>query len=111
MPDSRQSHRLPRCPDCNIILRSVRVNKGQQNATHKKATGIHFCVNCGYTIDTLFFDSENHGMDGRKCYVKLRNKYEKIPFIYSEKERKLLPDGDFSQWRKDHRSILSKLGD
>ncbi len=110
-PDSYQNHRLPRCPDCNIILRSVRVNKGQGRTTHKKATGIHFCVYCGYIFDSKFFDSETHGIDGRRCYVKLRNRYVPIPFTYSEKKRELELDGDFSEWKKTHGSVLSKLSD
>ena len=89
----------------------MRVNKGQRNTTHKKAIGIHFCVHCGYIFDSKFFDAENHGINGRKCYVKLRNKYVTIPFTYSERNRELEPDGDFSEWKKTHGSVLSKLSD
>jgi hypothetical protein len=108
-PDEYQNHKLPRCPDCGIILRSVRVNKGQRNKTHKKATGIHFCVYCGHMFDTMFFDLNNHGIDGRKCYVKLKDSYVSIPFTFSETDRTLKPDGNFSEWKNSHKSLLSKL--
>ena len=85
------------------------MNKGQKNQTHKKATGIHFCVYCGFTLDSKFYDMETHGIEGRKCYVKLRNKYVAIPFRYSGKNRKLIPDEKFPDWKKTHNSVLSKL--